>query len=215
MIIINPPIRPCDCENIADFSRYYRFAWVAWHMHPEGPQPVNIQQTGDNSIFATDLTGNLHVIPWQRRAELSFAMPELGMVNGDYTIIYMYKTSPRQPHRGYRTQEILHTVFNAWNLRKLSPIPDPGNRTVIRNLFFPRYYELKEGLAALDTGERVGCALNERIGIYTSAADRFPMLAYRRSTIGYIENNRAMIPRAYAEDAPIIHKRLGIEVSIL
>jgi hypothetical protein len=217
MILINPAMRPCDVESFADFGRYYRYAWLAWHAHPQGPQPVNVQQIGAHTMVVSDVLGQAHAIHWRQAMDtLSFGTPDLGMVNGDHTIIYLHQTSPRQPHRGYRPNAVTQSVFNAWALRKTGKIPTGQDREVLKNLFFPRFYELKEAIEQLNSGARVGCALSPKVALYTNSADKYPSIAYRRNTIGFLESDRkAVIPRVYADAIPVIQKTLGTEVQIL
>jgi hypothetical protein len=93
--------------------------------------------------------------------------------------------------------------------------PHPGDKDVLRNLFFPKYYAVEEAIKLLADGERVGCALNDRIALYTTAHEKYPALAFRRRTVGYLENERkAVIANCYLEEAAAVHKRLGVEVSI-
>lgn len=216
MIRVVPAQRPCDTENVGDFHRYYRFAWVGWHRHPEGPQPVNIQAAAEDSVTVQDLNGRAHLIPWRNAVmDLSFGTPDLGMVNSNDTIIYLYRQAPREPHRGYRPGATNHTLFNGWQIRTVVPRLDPGNATVIQKLFFPEYYEVKEALEELRQGRRVGCALSRNLGLFTQSGMKYPGIAYRRNTIGYLEDEkRAVIPKMYLDALSHVRDKLGVEVII-
>ncbi|MDE2097322.1 MAG: hypothetical protein KGL39_08775 [Patescibacteria group bacterium] len=215
MLKIVPEMRPCDVENIADFSRYYRYAWLGWHRHPKGPSPVCIQQVGTDVVVVQDVDGIASAIEWgDAQRYFSFGTPELGLVNGDYTTLYLYQGAPRQPHRGYRPNGVHQTVFNGWSTRKIIKAPAPSDKEIIRNLFFPVYYELKEAFDVLNSGDRVGCALSRTLGLYTNADSKYPSISYRRNTVGYLENDRkAVVYKMYTDAIPTIQKKLGVEVS--
>src|SRR6185503_17105326 len=83
MIKTIPPRRPCDCENIADFQRYYRYSSVGWQLLPTGPAAVTVHTTDRENVFLVNDVGVVIAIPWARaQEELSFGAPDLGMVNG-------------------------------------------------------------------------------------------------------------------------------------
>jgi len=142
-------------------------------------------------------------------------MPELGMVNGDHSILYMWQTAPRVAQKGFRPNGVQYAVFNAWDLRKNGKSPDPSNITVIKNLFLPTYYTVEEALKSLESGERVGCALSNKMGLYTTATDKYPMIAYRRNTIGHMRDGVAHVARLYADAAMNMKKKLNLEVVLL
>jgi hypothetical protein len=138
------------------------------------------------------------------------------MVNTEHTILYLTQTAPRQAHKGYRGNAVAASAFNAWAARKVLRTPQATDNEVIKGLFLPEFYEPREALAALDKGDRIGCAISPLVGLYTTAEAKHPAIAYRRHTIGYVEDNRrAYLTRPYLNEANAIQKALGIEVSIL
>ena len=108
----------------------------------------------------------------------------------------------------------MHTHFNGWSIRSVAPQLNPGDRTVLQRLFYPEYYQAQEALEALNRGDRVGCALSRNLGIYTTPQQRCPSIAYRRNTVGYLENGVAVIPRMYSDAIPAIRDKIGVEVVI-
>lgn len=172
---------------------------------------------GDEFVFASDLGGVMHQINWRLRDGISFGCPDLGMVNGENSILYLYQTSPRQPQKGYRPNAVSAVLFNAWDLRNVARNPEPSDPEVLRNLFFPKYYTAEDAFTRLLDGETTGCAISSRLGLYVSKADKYPNIAYKRNTVGHMQSpRRAFIVRKYAEISPEITKKMpGVEVTLL
>lgn len=215
MIRIPQATRPCDVENIGDFGRYYRFSWIGWERHPEGPQPVNLQACTDTTVTVQDLRGRAYVQMWDEfKRQCSFGTPDLGMVNAPHTVVYLFRQAPREAHRGYRPGAIQHVLFNGWDIRNINGGINSGDRDVMRNVFYPEYYTPEEAREELQSGNRIGCALSRDLGLWTAAAYKYPNIAFKRRTIGYLDDRTAIIPRQYIDALPVLRDKLGVEVVI-
>lgn len=219
--------RPHDVENMADFSRYYANSYVGYrgsdsaHVNPAMVGPL---ERGNNSILIRCLEkmdkgfnmGAYFSIDWNTlKKQIDFGRPDIGMLDDGPTVIFASYNTPRQAHKGFRIRELQMEQFNGWDIRGQYRAAYPSNDRYewLWTVYNPDYRRLKEAYDDIQSGKRVGQALSRMIGIYSVAKSPHPLLAYKRWTVGYMENPTLIrvfpLYQAYSED---IKRQTGAEV---
>lgn len=218
--------RPCDVETSADFGRYYHGGWIAYHgdndVYPF--QVGRVQRDLVSGYIMDKKSGTCelheHQADWNElRIQCDFGKPDVGMVNNGDTVIYGAYRGVREASRGFRPDRVSFYDFNYWPLRKqLRDLPAPrssGRRDIVWQAFFPQYAKLNEALRRLEDGSSAGEPISRCYGVYTLPDSVYPLLAYKRWTIGYFYSpSHVYVSPLYKDYAADIQKQLGIEVSV-
>lgn len=225
-----PIQRSCDVENLADFSRYYAGSWVGWHptdavhttpcyvghlLDPDHIQlrPLSKIETGQIMLDSTWAPS------WDDiKSHIDFGLPEIGMAPSGPTVVFSSYNTPRSPKKGYRARDTKLSEFNSHDIRKKYP---SSRNALDRNdwvwfAFNPEYLDLQRALTTLEEGQAVGLPLSNTLGAYCLSKFRYPLLAYKRWTIGYISNHKLVyIKSPYADYEEDIIRQTGAEVVIV
>lgn len=220
--------RECDVENIADFARYYAASFVGWHdRNQQNVIPANIGRLDGASIQVRFLNkenapfsiSEVKYFKFQELKEhIDFGRPRLGIVEDGPTIAFLSQTSPREPRKGLRIRDAHYIGFNGWETRNLLARHNPYNERLewIWAAFNPQFTPFKEALAKLNSGERIGVALSQDIGLYTKPQILYPLIAFKRWTVGYIRSEvLAILHPSFADYEQEIRNITGTEVRIL
>lgn len=218
--------RECDVETIADFARYYAGSFVGWHgRDPKGlilPALVGrmdgdkiqlrLYNKGERGIGAGDW--ELHNLD-SLKANIDFGRPRIGILEDGPTIVFMSQTSSREPRKGFRVREAKMYEFNGWESRGLWFKQNPYNERLdwIWDSFNPRHTGFKESLDKLYKGERIGVALTTDMGLYTLPKVLYPLVAFKRWTIGYVRSEVLIVLHpSFSDYEQEIRRITGVEV---
>lgn len=220
-----PIQRSCDVENLADFSRYYGNSWIGWHPTDAAhisPAFVGGMQARDvvflrflSKTGAGEFTlGNHELTEWKSILEhIDFGLPPVGLCVDGPTISYGSYASPRTPKKGYRPNDVIFSYFNNWNIRSKYTRPGRLNYDNVWEVFNPEYKSFPEALASLSKGDVVGIPISRTIGMYTIPKYKYPMLAYKRWTVGYVMDAYTIYVKAqYSDYANEIYRQTGAKV---
>lgn len=220
-----PISRACDVENISDFARYYQNSWVGWHS-PDSDFiiPAMVSAPGvldtvhlrllrkEKDDFSVDRAS---IVSWKSLLEsIDFGIPEIGMFQDGPTLSYFSYSSPRAARKGFRPRELTDTTFNRWAIRKRY-VHGRDMYDKIWHAFNPTYKSLADAVKALDEGERVGVPISKIMGVYTLPKYKTPIFAYKRWSIGHVENSDLIqIKSPFADYATEIERQTGAKVVV-
>lgn len=202
--------QPCDVENIEDFSRYYSGSFM-----PFRGNVYQISRPYGGRVVLIDRRAEVLQVEWEVFARhSSFGIPTLGIRNLGPTICWLYTAPARNSNRGYIPNHCFMTQFNSWEHRRF-PKPGLASFETAHEVYFPKFYGTSEALDLLGSGERVGCAINENVGLFTTDRHKFPLIAFKRQTVGYMDGEphiKAKFERVFKS----ICKGLGVStISII
>jgi hypothetical protein len=223
-------MRACDVENLADFYRYYSNSWVGWHPSDSphispvvvgpierGNININLRQLGKTAKGGYTLSDYFQTT-WAKLIEhTEFGRPDIGMLKDGPTILFASYTTPRSPHKGFRVRELTLENFNSWDIRSqyTTGVKTTDRYEWIWDVFNPLYPKFGDAYEELQNGKKVGVALSRTLGIFTQAKASKPLLAYKRWTLGYVDNAKTVvIHRMYEDYAAEIKRQTGVEVQV-
>lgn len=219
--------RECDVENIADFARYYAASFVGWHGRDKGiitPTAVGrldgasiqlrfFSKDGDNFI-PTDYE---YFKFSELKEHIDFGRPKLGIIEDGPTVVFLSQTTPREPRKGLRIREARQIEFNGWETRSVLLRQNPYNERMdwVWHSFNPSFISFRDALAKLGSGEKIGVALSQDIGLYTVPQTLYPLVAFKRWTVGYVRSEVLIILHPnYADYEQEIRRITGAEVKV-
>jgi len=219
--------RECDVENIADFARYYAGSFVGWHGREPGRViPALVGRLDGNKIqtkFFTLADGTFTPSNWELhtleelKENIDFGRPRLGVMEDGPTIVFMSQTTPREPRKGLRIREARIHEFNGWETRNLLVKQNPYNERMdlVWAAFNPEPAPFTSSLKRLYTGERIGVSLTQDVGLFTLPKVQYPLVAFKRWTIGHVRTESSIILQPqYADYRQELQKVTGVEVKI-
>jgi hypothetical protein len=219
-------LRPCDVENISDFNRYYTNSWVGYHEDPDSekilPAFVSNPGTGTSTAlkFLTKKGGSWQLGSWNMltledlEKHLDFGRPNIGMVDDGPTVVFLSYSTPRAPSKGLRTRDARINNFNDHEIYRYRTPRSSERYDWIYHAFNPAYLNLDEALKQLNNGEKIGVALSPVLALFTSSTSKFPVLAYKRWSIGYLQDKTAILNPQYQEYAEPVAKQLQVKVAV-
>ena len=222
-----PITRSCDCENLADFTRYYQGSWVGWHGSDSAHiQPCYVQgavdaqhvhlrplEKGKDNRF---LVGNTFQTTWSGlRDHIDFGVPDIGMLPDGPTVLFGAYTTPRSPRKGYRSRDMKLNDFNSWDIRAKYKNNGGERYDWIWFAFNPEYVNLETAEEKLTKGEAVGVPLSRTLAIYSVPKFKYSLLAHKRWTVGHVVSPYLInLKREYADYEEDIENQTGAEVIV-
>lgn len=215
----------CDVETIEDFQRYYRYAFIGL-ARGTLTIPAQVSAVGADSVVLSTLqrqadgtyvTGE-EVINWQNLQDsASFGTPSLGLRTVHPSLVYLYITPTRHWNRGYQPERTFLHAFNHFQARSRinNAIPTTRSREVTYQVFEPTYFQLNDLVEQLNEGTVIGGALNDRFGLYTLPTCPHPLIAYKRKTIGYMEDGVVRLSKGFKDLERIVRNNIPREVRIV
>lgn len=222
-----PIQRDCDVENLHDFARYYASSWVGWHPSDGAfivPAFVG-QWLGEDQLNLRFLSkapgggftvGNHTPTSWTEvKAHIDFGIPDIGLYQDGPTIMYGSYASPRSPHKGYRPRNLVVSDFNQWAIRRKYTRSSRDSYDWVWLAFNPEHKTLAQALDLIGKGSVVGIPISRTIGIYTLPKFKYPLLSYKRWTVGYVTDAYTVyIKPQYADYQTEIARQTGAKVVI-
>lgn len=220
--------RECDVETPRDFLRYYLHGFLGFPRPDLGVifpfTPVNaddrvvlgriLQKDGEKYSYAEAA----HQWPLFREL-VHFGRPNVGMVHDGPSVVYLSYRSERNSARGLRLDRAVFHDFNNWYLRKQPGRVPPNTNSrhdLVWESFNPNYSSVSAAWQRLNDGKTTGVPLSLHYGAYTVPDGRFPLLAYKRWTIGHLTGPETVsIHRKFHEYQPDIQRRLKVGVTLL
>lgn len=224
------PKRPCDVFSGADFARYYDGGWIG--LTEEGSDivvPARVRAANGNEVLFVVLTKTPQAVrmsderitlSWadlQTRA--TFGCPAIGMLYDDTQLFYGAALAERHSNRGLRLERVHWHEFNRWHLRSaIGPAGPPISNSrfdLVWQVFNPVTFTASEAYRKLLDGESSGLPLSQHLGMYTTGDKAFPILAYKRWSIGYFETEGLLVlGEKYREFQEELRHFLKLEVRI-
>lgn len=226
--------RPCDVENTADFHRYYSNSWLGLALpDTDYITPTLMAASQDDRVQVRSLVPNpdkatTGIMPyvlngysehrWKAFQNMAqFGKPDIGMSPSTGSVVFLAYSTPRNAHKGLRPNELRTYDFNSWNIRKKFPngMPRTDQYGLVWNAFNPTYATIPEAIAQLDSGKTAGVALSRVFAVYSIPDCPFPLLAYKRWTIGYFQAaDSVRVYSAYTDYSSMVSNSLRIEVRV-
>lgn len=202
----------CDVETPDDFQLYYRGSIVGI---PNGQTLIPYVSAGirDEGIFSfIPIAGRtdpvLNMAFRDLRNMVSFSYPSLGMVNVGPTAYYTSMTAIRAAEKGFRAPRVTVISFNTWFLRNLIKPIDSSSSELIYALYNKEYYEPREAIQLLESGDRVGCALSPLVSLFIEPKATVIQVAYTRNMAGYLRDGKIVLQNQYHGAARLISRSI-------
>lgn len=203
--------RTCDVENLTDFSRYYSGAWINWNRNEKESYPcyvggLDTTQTIALRPLSRKENGYFVELPFttswdELKEKAEFGVPSIGMMPDGPTISFCSYYTLRAPKKGFRSRDLSISDFNSWEIaKKYSKNSMDDRKDRVWFAFKPEYSTLEQAQEKLSKGEAVGIPININVGIYSLPKFKYPLLAYKRWTVGYLESpNLIHLKKQYAD----------------
>jgi len=141
------------------------------------------------------------------------------MIQDGETLSFLGWSTPRNPRKGFRLNEITTTEFNTYETggkKAKKGAYDTYKYPWVWQCFNPSYTPFRDALIQLQEGDKVGVPISRVVGLYTLPNSVHPLVAYKRWTIGYVVTEaHVRIFRAYTDYEGEIHKQTGAEVTLI
>jgi len=225
--------RGIDVENLHDMCRYYEQAFVGLREDKGTITPLLIGAPGgviqeEQTFLAKRLLlnddGGFVLSGWttlklpEVEKRIDFGTPDIGMIQDGETLIFLSNTSTRIGRKGFRLNHSKSYEFNSYESlgKKSNNKYDINKYDMVWRVFNPSYLPLNDALAKLAIGELIGTPLSLTLGLYTLPNSVYPLVAYKRWTVGYIINSTQIrLFKAVRDYEGEIRRQTGAEVVIV
>lgn len=220
--------RECDVETVADFARYYASSFVGWHgREPDKIVPALIGRLDGTRIqvkfYTLQKDGTFAPSNWELHSfdsikeYIDFGRPRLGILEDGPTIVFLSQTTPREPRKGLRIREARTYEFNGWETRNILVKQNPYNERMdwIWKAFNPEHALFKPSFQKLNSGERIGVAVTQDVGMFTLPKIPYPLVAFKRWTVGHARTEELIVLQPqYGDYQQQLQKVTGVEVKV-
>ena len=180
--------------------------------YPAYVREVSSQGDGDYLIHIQKLNGDIVVInPKDSHTHINFDWPELGYVNNKYSANYYTRQSRRQWKKGLRSTSITVSYTDQMLVRYLSEYTtkfrtDPFNNESIKAIFNPKYYGIEESIEIVIEGDAIARAISPDFAISSVYDVDKPVLMYRNTAVGVVEDGKILMPPSVEHIIPMIKR---------
>lgn len=220
--------RQCDVETVQDFARYYASSYVGWHGRlKEAVSPAYISNLSGDRVLMRFLSKDDSRINMSEAEEVTFkdikehvdfGRPTLGLTKDGPTIIFLSQSTPREGRKGLRVRESKIHEFNSFEIQSyyLRPATYSDRLDWVWSGFNPIYTPFQEALKQLESGSTLGVPLTKDLGLYTLPKSPYPLVSYKRWTVGYVRSSALIyLYSFYADYEQYIRNRTEVEVQIV
>lgn len=177
-------------DNQEDFARYFTGTYIA-RMEKDVMQPYYVREgTGAARIDlrkCVQVDGAIGDPVAMRFVEIldnfKLTMPRLGNISTMYGLANASASPQRQYFKGLTDRRIRYISMTG--LKEDARLVDP----IVFCIYNNRMFNGEELLAMIREGVRVGGAISHKLGLYIKPKIKFPMLSYKTSVMGVIEND--------------------------
>jgi hypothetical protein len=127
--------------------------------------------------------------------------PRLGMVQSKETFSFIRRPAQRQYNRGYSARSCTSWVPNLYTVQKEGLSVHPGDLHTVWHVYNPYVKTFPEALDILEAGEKIGVVLAPSLGVYIEIGRKYPRLAYRNDTVGFVINGEPVVYSSVSEVA--------------
>lgn len=219
-----------DCECPEDFYQYYRNRWFAFpndtNVHPvqcvsmDGPRVAYAEIVEDSGKMQS---GSIEFRDLRKMGK--FGIPTIGnTVYGD-TYQYLWNFARRESVKGLSLERMQTWSpdpygLNAEHTRRIVNGPMSKNlnlsRALVWNVYNPKYWTFEDAVKSLNSGERIGCPLDARVGLHLAKESSYIFVSSRFRTVGYlVEENKIKMLSGFDFLADIIKLSLPKEVEVV
>lgn len=219
--------RTCDVESTADFHRYYTSGWLGMDLPGAASvTPVLIAAAQADVVAVKQLSKSAEGFQLSKYSNYSwddfkkmaqFGRPDIGMIRVGPSVCFTSFSTPRNAHKGFRPGEVRQYDFNSWQIRDKVPLGrGRDNYDTVWQAFNPNYPSIHDAWRQLEAGEAAGLPLNRTFALYTLPDCPYPLLAYKRWTIGHMPYPHLVrLNRSFEEYRADIARKLNIEVQLV
>jgi hypothetical protein len=196
-----------DCECPEDFYQYYRNRWFAI---PDGDvtHPATCNNAEGGRIDITKIMSTEEEVrgpvEWRDLRKIAkFGLPTIGNVSFFDTYQYMWNFARRESIKGIAPDRLQAWFPDAYGLnvehvKRVYGNPNTYNekkystatRTLLWNIYNPKFWTFDEAVTALSDGTRIGCPLDGRTGLHLSKQCPHICVSSRWRTVGYLTDDR-------------------------
>lgn len=221
--------RECDMETVEDFLRYYTRGYIGIPSANGEVLPFTPGVQDGRSVIGNTVTKVGEKIgleqksfEWKFLKEIAeFGRPLIGAIESGPTLIYGSYGTERNTARGLRLSKARFADFNSWHLRNVPSCKvfltySETRLDLIWNAFNKKYFSASAAFGELERGARAGCPLSINYGAFTLPDSQYPLLSYKKWTLGYLDSPFSVrLNRQFSDYAYDIGRKLQIGVSVL
>jgi hypothetical protein len=218
----------CDCETPDDFEQYYKGRFFAVPGSDGSLLPTTLvayAKGADKCLLLQSY--NVEEVQEQSydwrtlRKVARFGIPVLGNVHYGDTYKYLWTYARRQSVKGLTTNNIMSWVPDKFGLARVQQrqfdnsltLSTSAERKMLWEIYNPKFYGLVEAVDLLSQGQRIGCALDGKVGLHLSRGWKDICVSYRYRTVGHYSNSKIQLTRGFEHLVDVLKLSIvGVEI---
>lgn len=199
----------CDCESPEDFGQYYRNRYFGLQGEDSTIHPSSLVQVkgGTCAIYRYKRPGAEPEAETYQWADLRkrglFGKPSTGNIVYGSGYVYTWDFARRESQKGFNPSGVLTWHPDMYGLKSFEEKIRGRSGQAARfdsvwNVYNPTFWNWGDAIRQLESGERIGCPITEKLGLFLKLKEPNVHVSYKYNHIGELtpsDGNIELLPK--------------------